>query len=153
VKLPYLYVFMCALCLSAGDTLQYLISSFCGVVWCRYSSLVTRFMIGEDVVRESGIPSTIIRPCALTEEPWIAGPRDPMIPCLEYTYAPSAPFVSDHPSVCTTACLDRDDIAELAVESLLTPEASGLTFEVKSDLAFSTLWEGAPEGDAGRNYG
>lgn len=160
-------------------------------------------MKGEDVVRESGIPSTIIRPCALTEEPsgapmivgqgdnikgkisrrvgallfvvggdwaagldrpcllqsfkrgstsklstpqWIADPRDRI--CL---YSELAPL-----SICllpVIVCLDRDDIAELAVESLLTPEASGLTFEVKSDLAFSTLWEGAPEGDADRNYG
>lgn len=36
---------------------------------------------------------------------------------------------------------DRDDIAELAVEALLTPAASGLTFEAKSDIPFSTIWE------------
>lgn len=47
----------------------------------------------------------------------------------------------------------RDDVAELAVEALLTPSARALTFEVKSDLAFSTLWTGAPEGDKGRDYG
>lgn len=27
------------------------------------------FFQGEDLVRESGIPYTIVRPCALTEEP------------------------------------------------------------------------------------
>lgn len=60
-----------------------------------------------------------------------------------YPYVSPVPISTRH----------RDDIAELAVEALLNPEASGLTFEVKSDLAFSTLWEGAPDGDAGRNYG
>ena len=33
------------------------------------SYLLTYKLKGEDVVRESGIPATIIRPCALTEEP------------------------------------------------------------------------------------
>ena len=50
-------------------------------------------------------------------------------------------------------CVFRDDIAELVVESLLTPLAKSLTFEVKSDLAFSTLWEGSGEGDHARDYG
>ena len=27
------------------------------------------FLQGEDLIRESGIPHTIVRPCALTEEP------------------------------------------------------------------------------------
>lgn len=27
------------------------------------------YMKGEDLIRESGIPYTIVRPCALTEEP------------------------------------------------------------------------------------
>ena len=44
-------------------------------------------------------------------------------------------------------------MAELAVEALMNPKATGLTFEVKSDLAFSTLWEGAPDDDASRDYG
>lgn len=57
------------------------------------------------------------------------------------------------PDALLTFSVNRDDIAELAVEALLNPKASGLTFEVKSDLAFSTLWEGAPDGDAGRDYG
>lgn len=35
----------------------------------------------------------------------------------------------------------RDDVAELVVGSLINPKAAGLTFEVKSDLPFSTLWE------------
>lgn len=33
------------------------------------SYLLTYKLKGEDVVRDSGIPATIIRPCALTEEP------------------------------------------------------------------------------------
>lgn len=33
------------------------------------SYLLTYKLKGEDVVRNSGIPATIIRPCALTEEP------------------------------------------------------------------------------------
>ena len=47
----------------------------------------------------------------------------------------------------------RDDIAELVVASLLSPLAKSLTFEVKSDLAFSTLWEGPSEGGQARDYG
>lgn len=33
------------------------------------SYLLTYKLKGEDVVRASGVPATIIRPCALTEEP------------------------------------------------------------------------------------
>lgn len=33
------------------------------------SYLLTYKLKGEDAVRESGMPATIIRPCALTEEP------------------------------------------------------------------------------------
>ena len=33
------------------------------------SYLLTYKLKGEDVVRDSGIPATIVRPCALTEEP------------------------------------------------------------------------------------
>lgn len=33
------------------------------------SHLLTYKLKGEDVIRDSGIPATIIRPCALTEEP------------------------------------------------------------------------------------
>lgn len=33
------------------------------------SYLLTYKLKGEDIVRNSGIPETIIRPCALTEEP------------------------------------------------------------------------------------
>lgn len=32
------------------------------------SYLLTYKLKGEDVIRDSGIPATIIRPCALTEE-------------------------------------------------------------------------------------
>lgn len=44
-------------------------------------------------------------------------------------------------------------MAELAVEALLNPLAESKTFEVKSDLAFSTIWEGAREGQRARDYG
>ncbi|CBN79682.1 conserved unknown protein [Ectocarpus siliculosus] len=98
------------------------------------SHLLTYKLKGEDVIRDSGIPATIIRPCALTEEP--AG-------------APMIVGQGDY----LKGKISRDDIAELAVSSLLTPEASGLTFEVKSDLAFSTLWQGAPQGAPARSYG
>eukprot|EP00752_Nemacystus_decipiens_P017720 g15888.t1 len=98
------------------------------------SYLLTYKLKGEDVVRESGIPATIIRPCALTEEP------------------SGAPMIVDQGDN-IKGKISRDDIAELAVEALVNPKAAGLTFEVKSDVAFSTVWEGAPEGDAGRDYG
>ncbi|CAM9520877.1 unnamed protein product [Laminaria digitata] len=98
------------------------------------SYLLTYKLKGEDVVRNSGIPATIIRPCALTEEP--AG-------------APMIVAQGDN----IKGKISRDDIAELVVESLLTPLAKSLTFEVKSDLAFSTLWEGPGEGDQARDYG
>lgn len=60
-------------------------------------------------------------------------------------FGPATCSISDDPN--------RDDVAELAVEALVNPKANGLTFEVKSDLAFSTLWEGTSNGDAVRDYG
>lgn len=38
---------------------------------CVFSYTVFHFFLeqGEDLIRESGIPYTIVRPCALTEEP------------------------------------------------------------------------------------
>lgn len=47
----------------------------------------------------------------------------------------------------------RDDVAQLSVEALMNPAASGLTFEVKSDLPFSQVWKGPSEGDPARDYG
>ncbi|CAM9416803.1 unnamed protein product [Sphacelaria rigidula] len=97
------------------------------------SYLLTYKLKGEDVIRNSDIVSTIIRPVALTEEP--AG----------------APMIVAQGDV-IKGKISRDDIAELAVGSLLTPKAAGLTFEVKSDLAFSTIWE-AQSGAPPRDYG
>jgi len=79
---------------------------------------------GEEAVRESGVPYTIIRPCALTEEPGIQ------------------PLVFDQGDN-IKGKVSRDSIAELCVRVLEQPQDRNLTFEVKADPnygAFATNW-------------
>ncbi|AFZ23710.1 NmrA-like family protein [Cylindrospermum stagnale PCC 7417] len=68
---------------------------------------------GEDSLRSSGIPYTIIRPCALTEE---AGGK-------EYIFEQGDNIRGK---------ISREDIAELCVQALQQPTASNRTFEVKA---------------------
>ncbi|KAI5320379.1 hypothetical protein L3X38_040087 [Prunus dulcis] len=70
----------------------------------------------EDLIRESGIPYTIVRPCALTEEP--AG----------------ANLIFDQGDNIT---ISREEVAHICVGALESPYASGETFEVKSVVPFS----------------
>lgn len=81
---------------------------------------------GEDVLRESGIPYTIVRPCALTEEP--AGAE------LIFEQGDNI-----------TGKISREDVAEICVAALELPSACDLTFEVKCTLPFSEPFKIEPE--------
>ncbi len=74
--------------------------------------ILTWKLRGEDSVRESGVPYTIVRPCALTEEP---GGK-----ALIFEQG-------DH----IRGKVSREDIAELCVQALEQPKACNVTFEVK----------------------
>ncbi|XP_038995027.1 uncharacterized protein LOC120119260 [Hibiscus syriacus] len=73
---------------------------------------------GEDLLRESGIPYAIVRPCALTEEP--AG----------------ADLIFDQGDN-ITGKMSREEIALICIAALETPYARDKTFEVKSVVPFS----------------
>jgi len=73
---------------------------------------------GEDLIRESGVPYTIVRPCALTEEP--AG----------------ADLIFDQGDN-ITGKISREEVARICVAALASPNAVGKTFEVKSTVPFS----------------
>ncbi|MCG6137008.1 MAG: CIA30 family protein [Nostoc sp. LLA-1] len=75
--------------------------------------ILTWKLKGEDSLRESGIPYTIIRPCALTEEP---GGKE-----LIFEQGDNI-----------RGKISRDDVAELCVRSLHESPASNITLEVKS---------------------
>eukprot|EP00898_Chlorokybus_atmophyticus_P008474 jgi/Chlat1/8628/Chrsp86S00660 len=89
--------------------------------------ILTYKLKGEDVVRESGVPYAIVRPCALTEEPR------------------GMPLVVDQGDT-IKGKVSRDDIAELCIALLERPEALDKTFEVKSTVPFSQPWTGDGEG-------
>ncbi len=84
--------------------------------------ILTWKLKGEDSVRESGIPYTIIRPCALTEEP-----------------GGKALVVDQGDNL--KGKVSREDIAELCVQVLEQPEACNVTFEVKEDGDAPVNWE------------
>ena len=74
--------------------------------------ILTWKLRGEDSVRASGVPYTIIRPCALTEEPGIK--------TLIFEQGDNI-----------KGKVSRDAIAELCVQVLSQPQAHNVTFEVK----------------------
>ncbi len=74
--------------------------------------ILTWKLRGEEVVRQSRIPYTIIRPCALTEE---AGGK-----ALIFDQGDNI-----------KGKVSREDVAELCVYSLEQPKACNVTFEVK----------------------
>ncbi len=74
--------------------------------------ILTWKLKGEDCVRSSGIPYTVIRPCALTEEP-----------------GGKALIFDQGDNIKGKVC--REDIAQLCVQALDLPEACNVTFEVK----------------------
>lgn len=80
---------------------------------------------GEEAVRESGVPYTIIRPCALTEEPGIQ------------------PLIFDQGDN-IKGKVSRDSVAELCIRVAEQPPDVNLTFEVKADPnygAFAANWQ------------
>ncbi|KAG2657292.1 hypothetical protein PVAP13_1KG179100 [Panicum virgatum] len=81
-------------------------------------SILTYKLKGEDLIRESGVPYTIVRPCALTEEP--AG----------------ADLIFDQGDN-ITGKISREEVARICVAALASPNAVGKTFEVKSTVPFS----------------
>ncbi|RCV04724.1 hypothetical protein SETIT_1G024100v2 [Setaria italica] len=84
-------------------------------------SILTYKLKGEDLIRESGIPYTIVRPCALTEEP--AG----------------ADLIFDQGDN-ITGKISREEVACICVAALASPNAVGKTFEVKSTVPFSEAY-------------
>jgi uncharacterized protein YbjT (DUF2867 family) len=74
--------------------------------------ILTWKLKGEDAVRSSGLPYTIIRPCGMTEE---AGGKG-----LIFDQGDNI-----------KGLVSRDDIADLCVEVLERPQANKVTFEVK----------------------
>lgn len=81
-------------------------------------SILTYKLKGEDLIRESGVPYTIVRPCALTEEP--AG----------------ADLIFEQGDN-ITGKISREEVALICVAALESPSAVGKTFEVKSTVPFS----------------
>eukprot|EP00268_Persea_americana_P048565 TRINITY_DN5145_c0_g1_i2.p1 TRINITY_DN5145_c0_g1~~TRINITY_DN5145_c0_g1_i2.p1 ORF type:complete len:597 (-),score=98.36 TRINITY_DN5145_c0_g1_i2:319-2109(-) len=88
--------------------------------------ILTYKLKGEDLIRESGVPYTIIRPCALTEEP--AG----------------ADLIFDQGDN-ITGKISREEIARICVAALESHYACDKTFEVKSVVPFSEPFTVDPE--------
>ncbi|XP_004295588.1 PREDICTED: uncharacterized protein LOC101314642 [Fragaria vesca subsp. vesca] len=88
--------------------------------------ILTFKLKGEDLIRESGIPYTIVRPCALTEEP--AG----------------ADLIFEQGDN-ITGKISREEVAQICVAALESPYANGKTFEVKSVIPFSEPFTVDPE--------
>ncbi|KAJ4976107.1 hypothetical protein NE237_001213 [Protea cynaroides] len=88
--------------------------------------ILTFKLKGEDLIRESGIPYTIVRPCALTEEP--AG----------------ADIIFDQGDN-ITGKISREEVARICVAALESPYACDKTFEVKSVIPFSEPFTVDPE--------
>ena len=74
---------------------------------------------GEESLRQSGVPYTIIRPCALTEEPGVQ--------TLVFDQGDNI-----------KGKVSRDSIAELCVQVLEEPKACNVTFEVKEGESSET---------------
>ncbi|PWA64163.1 NAD(P)-binding Rossmann-fold superfamily protein [Artemisia annua] len=89
-------------------------------------SILTFKLKGEDLIRESGIPYTIVRPCALTEEP--AG----------------ADLIFEQGDN-ITGKISREEVAKICVAALESPYACDKTFEVKCVLPFSEQYTVDPE--------
>ncbi|XP_068666737.1 protein HIGH CHLOROPHYLL FLUORESCENCE PHENOTYPE 173, chloroplastic [Aristolochia californica] len=88
--------------------------------------ILTFKLKGEDLIRESGIPYTIVRPCALTEEP--AG----------------ADLIFDQGDN-ITGKISREEVARICVAALESPHACSKTFEVKSVVPFNEQFTVDPE--------
>lgn len=84
--------------------------------------ILTWKLRGEDVLRASGVPYSILRPCALTEEPR------------------GAPLVLDQGDE-IRGKIGRDDVAELLIEILNQPAALDTALEAKCTLPFSEVYK------------
>jgi uncharacterized protein YbjT (DUF2867 family) len=86
--------------------------------------ILTWKLKGEDSLRASGIPYTIIRPCALTEE---VGGKELILEQGDNIRGK----------------ISRDDVAELCVRSLEQSKARNITLEVKSgeNIANDINWQ------------
>ncbi|PMB47611.1 NADH:ubiquinone oxidoreductase [Fischerella thermalis CCMEE 5330] len=86
--------------------------------------ILTWKLKGEDSLRASGIPYTIIRPCALTEE--VGGKS------LIFEQGDNI-----------RGKISREDVAEICLQALQQPQACNITFEVKEgeDRAGSIEWQ------------
>ncbi|QLE55799.1 CIA30 family protein [Nostoc sp. TCL26-01] len=86
--------------------------------------ILTWKLKGEDSLRASGIPYTIIRPCALTEE--VGG--------KSYIFEQGDNIKGK---------ISREDVAELCVQALQQSKATNVTFEVKEgvDVAQFIDWQ------------
>lgn len=86
--------------------------------------ILTWKLKGEDSLRASGIPYTIIRPCALTEE---AGGKS-----LIFEQGDNI-----------RGKISREDVAEICLQALQQPQACNITFEVKEgeDRADCIEWQ------------
>ncbi|MGB3402334.1 MAG: CIA30 family protein [Microcoleaceae cyanobacterium] len=76
--------------------------------------ILTWKLKGEDVVRSSGIPYTVVRPCALTE-------------------AAGNQALSVDQGDTIKGQISREDMAELCIQALNYPDACNVTFEVKAE--------------------
>ncbi|CAI0475796.1 unnamed protein product [Linum tenue] len=88
--------------------------------------ILTFKLKGEDVIRESGVPYAIVRPCALTEEP--AG----------------ADLIFEQGDN-ITGKVSREEVARICIAALDSPYACDKTFEVKSVIPFSEPFTVDPE--------
>ena len=84
--------------------------------------ILTWKLKGEDSVRESGLPYTIIRPCALTEEPGVQ--------TLVFEQGDNI-----------KGKVSRDSVAELCVQALQQPQACNKTFEVRGESDCNLDWQ------------
>lgn len=84
--------------------------------------ILTWKLRGEDSIKESGLPYTIIRPCALTEEVGVK------------------PLIFEQGDN-IKGKVSRDAIAELCVQALAQPKACNVTFEVKESESGLTEWQ------------
>ena len=93
----------------------------------QYGHLLDWRLRGEDAIRESGFPYTVVRPSWLTNEP--AGHQGIR---LEQTDTGDG-------------SVSRADIGEICVQAMICPSANGLTFEVYNE-------HGSPPGDWDKQF-
>lgn len=85
--------------------------------------ILTWKLRGEEAIRSSGIPYTIIRPCALTEES-------------------GGQVLAFEQGDTIRGQVSREDVAQLCLEALKSPEALNTTFEVKAgETSGSNHWQ------------